>query len=259
MTTDQKKKTTQNAEVWEALRMVLWAFLLIVLIEIVFGRILGKMKIVIMEMFIVVPAFILVLVKKYNIRKSFRLNPVSVGVIVSAFITGVGLSVLIDEADRLLQMFFPYSVEILRSLTEFLKCRSFNEFLIVGIGVAVVSPLTEEALFRGLVQQKLEYATDVTRGILLTSLVFGIIHLNPWAFIQIILLGVFMGIVAQKTNSIIPSVIIHSINNFLAFIFINAKPSDIAWYLSGNHVSPQVLAAGAALTVAGFLLLNKNI
>jgi len=196
MTTDQKKKTTQNAEVWEALRMVLWAFLLIVLIEIVFGRILGKMKIVIMEMFIVVPAFILVLVKKYNIRKSFRLNPVSVGVIVSAFITGVGLSVLIDEADRL---------------------------------------------------------------ILLTSLVFGIIHLNPWAFIQIILLGVFMGIVAQKTNSIIPSVIIHSINNFLAFIFINAKPSDIAWYLSGNHVSPQVLAAGAALTVAGFLLLNKNI
>ncbi len=68
------------------------------------------------------------------------------------------------------------------------------------ITVAVSAPILEEILFRGV----------ILRGLF----IFGLVHLNPWQFIAALLGGSFMGFMYWKTNSIIPGIIIHFVNNF---------------------------------------------
>jgi len=236
---------------WEALLMVVWAVLLIIATEIVAGNHLGKVKILLMEALIIVPALLFTIRRKDSIKKSFRIKTVNYKVLLSSLSIGAGISVLIDELDRLFQIILPYSAEIMRRLTEFMKINSVSDFLILFLAVVVVAPITEEALFRGFLQQRLEAATDVTRGVLLTSLVFGFIHFNPWAFVQIVIIGVFLGVVAQRSGSIAGTVVMHSFNNGLALIFANVKPEQMSWYLKGGHVTPVVLVCGLALTIAG--------
>jgi len=250
---DTEKSTT----VWEALRMIAWAVLLIITLEIVAGNHLGKVKILLMEALIIVPALLFTMSRKNSIKESFRLKAVNYKVLLSSLFIGAGISVLVDELDRLFQILFPYSREIMQKLTEFMKINSVSDLVVLVLAVVIVAPFTEEALFRGFLQQRLESATDATRGVLLTALVFGFIHFNPWIFVQIIIIGVLMGVAAQRSGSIAGTVVMHSFNNGLALIFANVKSEQVAWYLQHGHVSPFVLVCGVVFTIAGFKYFYK--
>lgn len=55
-------------------------------------------------------------------------------------------------------------------------------------------------------------------SILISSLLFGIVHLNPWSFINGIGIGIFSGWVYFKTRSVLPSIIIHASANLSGFL-----------------------------------------
>ena len=42
--------------------------------------------------------------------------------------------------------------------------------------------------------------------------------MNPYWFFQIYILGIFLGFLAWKTNSIIAPLILHGLNNFIALL-----------------------------------------
>ncbi|MCD6116925.1 CPBP family intramembrane metalloprotease [bacterium] len=249
--------TDKSITVWEALGMVVWAVLLILTLEIAVGNHLGKVKILLMETLIIVPALLFIIKRKGSIKNNFRLKSVNYKILLSSLFIGGGISVLIDELDRLIQIVLPYNLQIMQKITEFMKINSVSDLIILVLAVAVVAPITEEALFRGFLQQRLEAATDVTRGILLTSLVFGFIHFNPWAFVQIIIIGVFFGVAAQRSGSIAGTVVMHSFNNSLALLFANERPEQITWYLKGGHVRPVILICCLFITAAGFKYFYK--
>ena len=107
------------------------------------------------------------------------------------------------------------------------------------LAVVVMAPIGEEIVFRGFLQKFLEeYWKDITRAVLVTSLFFAMIHFNPYWTIQIYLLGVILGFLSWKTKSVIPSVILHSINNGMAFILTVSDEYNVEFYLWGNYVSP---------------------
>lgn len=254
-----EKKHKKIVSVLEALQIIILAFLLMIMIDLFLGTVLGKAKLLLMEGIIVVPAVLYTRFKGGGYRSVFRLNPVKWNYMKAAVFMGIGLSVLGDELDRLVQIVLPMGRDMMNQLNEYLSWNSFPEAVIVVCAVLIVAPLSEEALFRGFLQQRMEKATDATRGVLITSLVFGIMHMNPWSFVQIIVLGLFLGVAALATGSIWASLVIHSINNGIALILINVEPSEISWYYSGDHVSPAVLVCGAVLTGVGLVIFNKTI
>ena len=81
-----------------------------------------------------------------------------------------------------------------------------------------------------------EYWKDITEQSV-TSLFFAMIHFNPYWTIQIYLLGVILGFLSWKTKSVIPSIILHSINNGMAFILTVSDEYNVNFYLWGNYVS----------------------
>ena len=210
------------------------------------------------QAFMLVPLIFFLISKKEPLIKRLRINRVSSKTIRLTVMFSIGLIILSDEFDRLIQVFIP-SPDYIIDLNSLLQPESVFGYLLLVIAVAIIAPIGEELLFRGFLQQFLEKNwKDITRAILITSLFFSIIHMNPYWFIQIYILGVMLGFLSWKTNSIFPPLILHALNNgtALLFSFINLENTNL--YLYNNHVAPWVLFLAVALIYKGFVGLNTS-
>ena len=168
----------------------------------------------------------------------------------------LGLIILSDELDRIIQVFVP-TPEYIIDLNYLLKPEGIFSGVLLFIAVAILAPLGEEIIFRGFLQQILEtHWKDTTRAVLFTALIFSIIHMNPYWFIQIYILGVVLGFLAWKTQSIIAPLILHGLNNSMALLlsFLDLKDNNI--YIWNGHVSPWFLIIALGSIIVGFKQIN---
>ncbi len=86
--------------------------------------------------------------------------------------------------------------------------------------VSVIAPIVEELIFRGLILQGFRRNYNAFVAVLMSALLFALFHLNPWQFPATFVLGLLLGWIVVRTNSIILSILGHSINNFLVLINI---------------------------------------
>jgi len=84
--------------------------------------------------------------------------------------------------------------------------------------MVTVFPILEELLFRGIMLDGLLKRYSPLKSILVSSLLFGFIHLNPWDFMNVFALGLFSGWIYYKTNSVLPSILVHITMNLCAYI-----------------------------------------
>ena len=140
--------------------------------------------------------------------------------------------------DRVIHQIVP-TPDYIIDLGEIMQPESTLGLIFLFLAVVVMAPIGEEVVFRGFLQKFLEeYWKDITRAVLITSLFFAMIHFNPYWTIQIYLLGVILGFLSWKTKSVIPSIILHSINNGMAFISTVSDEYNVNLYLWGDYVSP---------------------
>lgn len=97
-----------------------------------------------------------------------------------------------------------------------LRADSTLEMAFVFFIVAVVPAVSEEVMFRGYIQKSFELKMTPFKAALITAIFFGLYHFNPYGIIPLILLGVFFGYAAYKTNSILVPMFLHFLNNFIA-------------------------------------------
>jgi membrane protease YdiL (CAAX protease family) len=196
--------------------------------------------------FLVIP-LLYVKLRKYDAGTLFRFKAVSAEVLTVSILLGLAVGVIGDELDRLIQIFVPVPQWFIDEL-QFMKAESGTEWLMLILGVVLLAAFAEELLFRGFLQVSLERKGDPTRAVLLTSLTWTMVHMNPFWAIQIFIIGVVIGFLAWRTNSVIPSIIVHGMNNLLSLIFYNIG-DQIPWYLMGNHVSIYLLLPAAFVLV----------
>lgn len=84
--------------------------------------------------------------------------------------------------------------------------------------LAFTPGICEEMLFRGFALRPLEKALGSKWAIIITALAFAIVHLDFVRLIPTFALGIAFGLVAVKTRSIWPSVVLHILNNSIALI-----------------------------------------
>jgi membrane protease YdiL (CAAX protease family) len=93
----------------------------------------------------------------------------------------------------------------------------------VVIVSAMAAGICEETGFRGYMQVPLEKRYGGVRAILVTSVVFTLLHLNKaWApaiLPQILLAGVLWGILAYRSGSLIPGIIAHVLADVINFAY----------------------------------------
>lgn len=242
-----------------SLKDVAWIFLasfLLVLIGSQFTlELFGKWNLVILEGLTILPALFLVYIKKWPVLQTFRIKKISWSVAGITAIIGLGVSTVVDEIDRLIQLILPMDNQLLEALEETVSFQSMNEFIPLFIAAVIMAGIIEEMLFRGILLRTLESRMDVTNAVIISALLFTVIHMNPWWAVQILILGVILGVLSWRTKSIIPGIIVHGINNTLSLVMMNQDVENFSWYEMQGHVAPMWIFIGFVFLVGGFHLL----
>lgn len=102
-----------------------------------------------------------------------------------------------------------------QALLSLLRADSFPEFLGVVLVIAVIPGVAEEFAFRGLVQRSFERGIGPVRAFVVSGIVFGAFHLNPFSIVPLMALGVYLGFLAWRAGSIWVSVTAHLFNNLM--------------------------------------------
>ncbi|HDI51618.1 hypothetical protein DRQ00_03995 [candidate division KSB1 bacterium] len=211
-----------------------------------------------LEILLVVPAAIMLHKQDCPLKKGFRLNRVNSQLIGASVIVGLSGAVLADELDRLTQLIFPVPKFFDEALKEGFRYSNTVDFFLLVLTATLLAGIVEEMLFRGFLQRILEQHLRIGWAILGSAILFAFLHFIPWWFLQITILGIVLGFLAYWSNSIIPSTIVHIINNGVAIYLVSRGERNIHWYLWHNHVCPPVLLGAALLFSWGLILARNN-
>jgi membrane protease YdiL (CAAX protease family) len=88
--------------------------------------------------------------------------------------------------------------------------------LIVGIG----APIVEEIFYRGLLQRSLERRFGVWPGILGSALLFGASHFQLLQLPALVLFGIVLGLLAQRTGRLAAPIAAHIVFNMTTVLFL---------------------------------------
>ncbi|PIE93062.1 CPBP family intramembrane metalloprotease [Bacillus fungorum] len=88
--------------------------------------------------------------------------------------------------------------------------------IIYVLSVAIITPVKEEILFRGILYRFLEKKYNFLVGIIISSFIFGILH--GGLLMTATIMGMVLAMLYKKTQSIIPSIILHIVWNLLVSI-----------------------------------------
>jgi len=119
-----------------------------------------------------------------------------------------------------------------------------------GLLLAFVAPLTEELFFRGFVYGVLRERIGVVGGALATGVVFGAVHVagSPIETVGVlIILGVLLCALYQRTGSLLPCIALHSLNNAISFAVTKDIPVGGAILLVLGSATASVAVAAAVM------------
>ena len=126
----------------------------------------------------------------------------------------------------------------------------------------VLAPILEEMLFRGVIQGAVTRRKGPFAGVLISALIFGIIHLNPVQVVNAFFVGLVLGYVYHRTCTLWSVIVLHMLNNSFSYFM---------WMLSGNQIASLrevvtnqtvytvIYTISAVLCVVSFVFLFRNL
>ncbi|MDR3618708.1 MAG: ABC transporter permease subunit [Paludisphaera borealis] len=131
----------------------------------------------------------------------------------------VALNPLVNELGWLVTWLFPLSSALKESLGKVME-HAPNVWVSVLV-FALIPAVCEEVAFRGFVLSGLERHRRTRSAIFLSALMFGFLHVLLSLFQQLFnatLLGVFLGLLAVRSRSLLPGIVFHALNNGFAVV-----------------------------------------
>jgi membrane protease YdiL (CAAX protease family) len=127
--------------------------------------------------------------------------------------------------------------------------------------IGLMAPLAEELVFRGaILRSLLKWNSRPWVAIVISAVLFSAAHMNPAQMPHTFLIGLLLGWMYWRTNSIVPGVAFHWVNNTVAYVLYNFYPNpDMTTadlFGSQQHV---LMAVGFSLCILIPSLLQLNL
>ena len=182
--------------------------------------IIGFLSPVIFYLYGNISVVLLLLYYALNLKNKFVLNKKDIKITLKYFVAFLPVIFIMSFLCKI--MLFEYEeqklvVEIKKNFNNNLF---FNFFLII-----IVAPIIEEIVFRGLFYKTLKNFIPFVQASIISSLIFAIIHENILSLTILFLLSLYLTWIYERTNSILYSILTHSIFNFLnlSLIYIGSN------------------------------------
>jgi uncharacterized protein len=108
--------------------------------------------------------------------------------------------------------------------TGFSHVSQYYEYALAFATLIIVAPVAEEVLFRGFLYGKLRSRMPVWVAILLTSVLFGLVHGQWNVGLDVFALSVVLCSLREITGSIWSGILLHMLKNSIAFFIIFIHP-----------------------------------
>jgi membrane protease YdiL (CAAX protease family) len=207
---------------------------------------------------LLVPTVLLAWGRHKSFRVPFRVSKVQLKPFVLALVGLFGLQQLMQGYMALqdmiplptqIQHFVDTFKELLESMYTLLtQARTPGELAFVVLVIALTPAICEELLFRGLVQRAFEDSLGGLKAAVITGVIFGMYHVNPFTLVPLCALGVYFGWIVYRSQNIVLSIVAHFLNNLFAILVVYIGIDENL----ATAVSPQL--STTPLQIAFYLL-----
>lgn len=200
------------------------------------------------------PALIMGIMLTTSMRQTFRLGLPSlkiVGLAVLLAIAAHPLSLMLAVG---MQWFFPPLPEGIAQLSKGMADPD-QPLAIILITFAVAPAFCEEIAYRGFILSGLGRSGRTWLSIVLSSIAFGVMHMIPQQVFNAALLGIVLGLIAIRSNSLWPCVLFHFCFNSLSVLHgrlgteLGPDVGANAFFMTTSQ--SQLLYGWATLVLAG--------
>lgn len=97
------------------------------------------------------------------------------------------------------------------------------------VAVGILAPLAEEIVFRGAILRTLLDMMSKKNhwvAIMISAAIFGVVHGNTAQFVNALLMGLLLGWMYYRTKSLVPGILMHWVNNTMAYVLSNLVPQS---------------------------------
>ena len=98
------------------------------------------------------------------------------------------------------------------------------DLILAFIALVILPPIAEELVFRGYLFGKLREQSGFWVSAIITSIIFGLVHLQWNVGVDTFVLSIFLCYLREKTGSIWMSMLLHALKNGVAYFFLFIAP-----------------------------------
>ncbi len=123
-----------------------------------------------------------------------------------------------------------------------LKYNQGGQFFLNLLIMSVLAAVGEEIFFRGILMRVLtKWFGNVHIGIITSTMLFVIIHFQPYKVLPMLLLGLFLGYIYYRTKSLWVPIILHALNNAIVVVADWSEKSGNEWTIFSDDFQFSVL------------------
>lgn len=154
-----------------------------------------------------------------------------------AIVAGIGLQLPLAEIGNVITELTGHDAEHQLALRRMLEPRSLGRGIAVTTAFVFMSPIMEEALFRGMLLPSLDRRYGAAKALLITSLLFAIIHGRPAAMAYAFAGGLILGAIRLRSGNTVVCIAAHAAINAVPVLL----PQRVVAIPGLNVVSENVL------------------
>jgi sodium transport system permease protein len=128
---------------------------------------------------------------------------------------------------------------------------------VVIVAVAIVPAICEEVLFRGVLLRGLATRFFAPFAIAIAAAVFSLYHLRVVQLVPTFMLGLVLGYLALRADSVLPGMVAHFINNACALVIARGDAPGVASVLGGYPI-PALVGFSLAATLGVSLATRRQ-
>lgn len=199
----------------------------IILVALFFGKLVitempddfaGIAKLIMMPQIglILAPTLLMAVVLTTSLRTSLRLRMPHWPTLPLAVLLGVSLHPIYVALASWITYMYPISEQATAAMQPFADQIASAPWLSVIFLMAVLPAVCEELAFRGFIFGGLNRERGALRAVLLTAILFGLSHGVLQQSIAATFMGLLLGVIALRTGSVLPCILLHFTNNALS-------------------------------------------
>lgn len=187
-------------------------------------------------------------------KKKISLSPGILRQIVPAIISGAALGIAVNNIIAMTPL-----MEVSFGFQNANEAFFAGEILFEFLGSCLLIPIAEELLYRGIVYRRLRLMMGAGPAMLLSAVIFGIMHVNLVQFLYAGILGILLAFLLEKIGFLYAPVLGHIAANIAAVVRQETGWLSFSYERTAGGIGFSALMLGIAAASIAYLAAEKPV